>query len=300
MNRGEIWSRFRSSHRAVLGLMILSLEILAVVFLPPLLGLDPAASDIHAGFFAPPSPLHPLGTDGAARDLLARTLCGGRLSLLAGLTAPLIGAAVGLPLGLAAGYYRGAVEAALMGAANVFMCLPNLFLALIVLTLVRPSPVSVVVVIGLVSWTDTAKLAHSLVVSIREQDYIASAVTIGESEWQILTREILPGVLSPVLASLSFQAGGAVLLGSALSYLGAGIPSPWASWGSIISAAQDISVLTGAPWVWVPSGTLIVLTSASLHFIGRGLRDALDPKMNSWNPGCRGIEPSEFDGGSAV
>ena len=275
----RLWKRYRMSKRAVFGLGFLLAETLAVVFLPILFHMDPVASDVQAGFNAAPSAAHLLGTDGAARDLLARTLCGGRVSLLVGVTAPLIGAAIGIPLGLAAGYYRGAVELVIMRAADVFMSFPAILTALILVSIIGPSIGTVIGVIGVMGWTTTAKLVYGSVLSIREKDYIASAVTIGRSDRDILIHEILPGSLSPVLVSLSFRAVGAILQESGLSFLGAGIRPPQASWGGIISAAQDLTVLMRTPWIWAPSGILIVLTMASFQFMGEGLRDALDPRM---------------------
>ncbi|MBQ9348237.1 MAG: ABC transporter permease [Oscillibacter sp.] len=277
--RPAVWRRFRASGWAMFGLVFLAAEALAVILLPILFHMDPVTSDLQAGFHAAPSAAHLLGTDGAARDLLARTLYGGRVSLLVGVSAAVIGAAVGMPLGLIAGYYRGIAEILIIRAADVFQSFPSLLLALILVTFIGPSLGTVILVIGIMSWTNTAKLVYANVLSVREREYIASAVSIGRSDFDILVHEILPESISPVLVSLSFRAGGAILQESGLSFLGAGIRPPQASWGGIISAAQDLSVLMRFPWVWMPSCILIILTMASVTFVGEGLRDALDPRM---------------------
>ena len=271
--------RFRNSKSAMFGLCFLCVEALAVYLLPVLLRLDPVTSDVRAGFYAVPSAAHMLGTDGAARDLLARTLCGGQVSLFVGVAAPFISVSIGLPLGLAAGYYRGIVETLVMRAADVCMSFPSILLSLMMISVIGPSLATLIGVIGVMGWTEIAKLVYSSVLSIREKDYIDSALSIGRTDLDILRREILPGVLSPVFVSLSFQSGNAILQESALSFLGSGLRPPRASWGGIIYAAQDLSILTRKPWVWVPSGILIVLTVISFHFVGEGMRDALDPKM---------------------
>ena len=279
MNRTGYWKRFRKSKSAMLSLSFLIAEALAVYLLPALFRMDPVTSDVQAGFNAAPSAAHLFGTDSAARDLLARTLCGGQVSLLIGVAAPFISVTVGLPLGLAAGYYRGIAETVIMRAADVCMSFPSIMLSLIMVSVIGPSLGTLIGVIGLMGWTSIAKLVYASVLSIREKDYIASALSIGRSDFDILLHEILPGVLSPVFVSLSFQSGSAILQESGLSFLGSGIRPPQASWGGIISAAQDLSVLTRMPWVWAPSGTLIVLTVIAFHFVGEGMRDALDPRM---------------------
>ena len=271
--------RFRNSKSAMFGLCFLCVEALAVYLLPVLLRLDPVTSDVRAGFYAVPSAAHMLGTDGAARDLLARTLCGGQVSLFVGVAAPFISVSIGLPLGLAAGYYRGIVETLVMRAADVCMSFPSILLSLMMISVIGPSLATLIGVIGVMGWTEIAKLVYSSVLSIREKDYIDSALSIGRTDLDILRREILPGVLSPVFVSLSFQSGNAILQESALSFLGSGLRPPRASWGGIIYAAQDLSILTRKPWVWVPSGILIVLTVIAFHFVGEGMRDALDPRM---------------------
>ncbi|MBQ6206477.1 MAG: ABC transporter permease [Oscillospiraceae bacterium] len=273
------WKRFRKSSGALPCLLFLILEAFAVALLPLVFHMDPVTSDVGAGFYAAPSPAHLLGTDGAARDLLARTLCGGRASLFVGVAAPFLSAAIGLPLGLVAGYYGGVAEAVIMRAADVFLAFPGILLSMILVSVIGPSLGAVIVVIGVMGWPALARLVYGNVLSIRETDYVASAMSVGRSDLQILWHDILPGVVSPALVSISFQAGNAILQESGLSFLGMGIRPPQASWGGIIYAAQDLSILTRMPWVWAPSGILIVLTVVSFHFVGEGLRDALDPHM---------------------
>ena len=220
-----------------------------------------------------------LGTDGAARDLLARTLCGGRASLFVGVAAPFLSVAIGLPLGLIAGYYGGVAEAVIMRASDVFLSFPGILLSMILVSVIGPSLGAVIAVIGVMGWPAIARLVYGNVLSIKEKDYIDSAMSVGRSDLQILWHDILPGVISPAIVSISFQSGNAILQESGLSFLGMGIRPPQASWGGIIYAAQDLSILTRMPWVWAPSGILIILTVSAFHFVGEGLRDALDPHI---------------------
>ena len=274
------WKKFQQSKSAMFALCFLTIETLAVYLLPLLFHMDPVTSDVQAGFYAAPSAAHILGTDGAARDLLARTLYGGQVSLLVGVASPCISVAIGLPLGLIAGYYRGMAASVILRLADIFLSFPSILFALILVSVLGSSLESVIGVIGVMGWSGIARLVYGNVLSIREKDYVDNAVSIGRSDFQILQHDILPGALSPVFVSLSFRSGEAILQESGLSFLGVGIRPPQASWGGIISAAQDLSILTRMPWVWIPSGLLIVLTVISFHYVGEGLRDALDPHMN--------------------
>lgn len=186
------WERFRSDRRAVACLLILCAELLAVLLLPPLLGLEPNASDLGAGFWAPPSAAHPLGTDDVGRDLLARLLCGGRVSLLIGLCSAALSALVGIPLGLLAGYRRGAWEFCLMRLADVFQSFPSIVLVLCLVSLVGPSALNLVLVLGLLGWTGIARLVYGNTLSVREKEYVLAARALGGRTGRILRSNVLP------------------------------------------------------------------------------------------------------------
>ena len=192
------WERFRSDRRAVACLLILCAELLAVLLLPPLLGLEPNASDLGAGFWAPPSAAHPLGTDDVGRDLLARLLCGGRVSLLIGLCSAALSALVGIPLGLLAGYRRGAWEFCLMRLADVFQSFPSIVLVLCLVSLVGPSALNLVLVLGLLGWTGIARLVYGNTLSVREKEYVLAARALGGRTGRILRSNVLPNVIAPV------------------------------------------------------------------------------------------------------
>lgn len=272
------WARFRQDRRAVVCLVLLCLEVLLVFLLPPLMGLEPNISDLEAGFWAPPSPQHWLGTDGVGRDLLARLLCGGQVSLLIGLSAAAISAVLGIPLGLLAGYRRGAWEFWIMRLADIFQSFPSIILVLCLVGLVGPSPLNIVLVLGLLGWTGIARLVYGNTLTVRDQEYIVAVRALGASRPFLLRRNVLPNVISPVWCSIPLRVGRAILSESSLSFLGVGIRTPQASWGSLIQATADLTVLTGRPWAWIPPSLCIIFTVLCLAGIGDGLRDALDPR----------------------
>lgn len=275
---GDVFRRFRAHKLAMIGMWVLVAEILLVVLLPVAMNLDPFTSD-QTAFGAEPSAVHLLGTDDIGRDLFARLVYGGRVSLAVGLLSTLISVAVGVPLGLAAGYFRGGFEAVVMRLADVFMSFPSIILILVLVSVVGPSVFTVTLVIGILGWPQFARLIYGNVLSVREKDYVESARAIGEKNWRIITRYILPNTFAPVLIALTFGTASAIIMESSLSFLGMGVQPPQASWGNILYDAQSIAVLSQRPWLWVPPGILLVLTVLSINFFGDGVRDALDTKM---------------------
>lgn len=277
----RVWRRLRSDRRAVVCMAILALEILGVLLLPPLLGLEPDVTDRAAGFWAVPSAEHWLGTDDVGRDVLARLICGGRISLLVGFASAAINLAVGVPLGLLAGYRRGAWEFWIMRLADVFQSFPSIVLILCLVTLVGASVLNLVLVIGLLGWPGIARLVYGNVLSVREKEYILAVRALGARTGTILTRNVLPNVVAPVWAALGQRVGRAILSESSLSFLGVGIRAPQASWGNLMQSATSLAVLTGRPWVWLPPGILIILTVVCLQSLGNALRDAMDPRWGA-------------------
>lgn len=274
----RVWRRLLTDRRAVVCMAILALEILSVLILPPLLGLEPDVTDRAAGFWAAPSAEHWLGTDDVGRDVLARLICGGRISLLVGFASAAINLAVGVPLGLLAGYRRGAWEFWIMRLADVFQSFPSIVLILCLVTLVGASVLNLVLVIGLLGWPGIARLVYGNVLSVREKEYILAVRALGARTGTILARNVLPNVVAPVWAALGQRVGRAILSESSLSFLGVGIRAPQASWGNLMQSATSLAVLTGRPWVWLPPGLLIILTVVCLQILGNALRDAMDPR----------------------
>ena len=270
--------KFMHNRKAVLGLIIVCFLVLAVILMPIFMKLDPYTTDRAVGFNKAPCPGHLLGTDDVGRDLFARLLYGGRISLFVGIMSTIISVLIGIPLGLIAGYFRGIAETVIMRVADAFMSFPTMVLILVLVAVFGPSILTVTVVIGVLGWTAIAKLIYGNVISIREREYIQATKAIGMSTPKILLSEVLPNAIPPVWANISFRVAGAILTESSLSFLGMGVQTPQASWGNIIFAAQNLLVLTARPWVWFPPGICIILVVVGFNFIGEGVRDALDPK----------------------
>lgn len=274
----DVFRRFKAHKLAMVGLCVIILEVLLVFLLPMIFDLDPYSSDINA-FGAVPSAEHILGTDDIGRDIFARLIYGGQVSLFVGLVSTLISVAIGVPLGVIAGYYGGIFETIVMRSADVFMSFPSIILILVLVSVVGPSIFTVTLVIGIMGWTQFARLIYGNVLSVREKDYVESARAIGEKNLRIITKYILPNTFAPVLIALTFSTANAIIMESSLSFLGMGVQSPQASWGNILYDAQSITVLSQKPWLWVPPGIALVLTVLSINFFGDGVRDALDTKM---------------------
>ncbi len=270
--------KFREHKLAVFGLGVLVALILTVTILPLVVKLDPYSSD-PLSFGSAPGGTHILGTDAVGRDLLARMVHGGRTSLLVGLSSTVISLLIGVPLGVLAGYYRGWWETGVMRVADVFMSFPAMILILVLVAVVGPSIWSVTIVIGILGWTQFARLIYANVLSVREKEYIESAHAIGTTDLVIIAKYVLPNSFAPILIAMTFRTAQAIIMESSLSFLGMGVQPPMASWGNLMNEAQSISVLAGKPWIWAPPGIALVLIVLSINFFGDGVRDALDPKM---------------------
>lgn len=275
----DVVERFMSHKLAVAGLVVLLLLILAVIFLPSIMDLDPYTSHMIGGFNQKPSAAHWLGTDRTGRDIFARLVYGGRISLTVGILSTLLSMVIGIPLGLLAGYFRGWAEIIIMRIADIFMSFPSMMLILVLVSVIGPSVVSITVVLGVLGWTQFARLIHGRVLSVREKEYVESAKAIGTKSGKIMSKYILPNSFAPCLISMTFRTASAILMEASLSFLGMGVQPPTASWGNLMYEARSIVVLSTQPWTWVPPGICLVITVLSINFFGDGLRDALDPKM---------------------
>ena len=269
----DVLRKFTAHKLAMIGVAVILLEVILVIVLPMIMKLDPYTSDILA-FSAKPGAGHILGTDDTGRDVFARLVYGGRISLLVGLLSAIISLCIGVPLGLIAGYYKGIWESIVMRTADIFMSFPSMILILVLVSVIGPSVWTVTLVIGILGWTDFAKLIYGNVLSVREKEYVESAKAVGTKDIPLLIKYVIPNAFAPILITFTFRTAQAIIQESALSFLGMGE----ASWGNILYAAQSITVLSSRPWLWVPPGILLVLTVSSINFIGDGIRDALDAK----------------------
>lgn len=268
--------RFLRHKLAVVGLVVVLMEILLLIILPLVMNLKPNA--IGDVFYGNPGREHFLGTDSTGRDVFSRLIYGGRTSLKIGFLAVLVQAFIGIPLGIIAGYYRGAMEMIIMRLADMFQSIPSMCLNIVLVSVLSPSAGTIVLVIGVMGWTSFARLLYAKVISIREKEYVESARAIGTKNSVIMIKYILPNALTPALVAFTFGIPSAILSESALSFLGLGVQIPEASWGNMLNAAQSIAIVSGKPWLWIPPGICIFITLISVNLFGDGLRDALDPK----------------------
>lgn len=271
----DVVSRFIRHRLAAASAAILLAEILLLLLLPLVLELAPNEID-YAAFEAAPSSAHWLGTDDVGRDVFARLIYGGRVSLAVGFGATLISVLIGVPLGMLAGYYRGIPEIIIIRLSEVFLSIPSTILILVIVSITGTSVVMLTLVIGVMGWPGIAKLMYGSVLSAREKEYVEAARAIGEKDHVIQLKYILPNTITPVLTAFTFRVAGAILQESGLSFLGLGVQTPQASWGNILNSAQSVAVLTYRPWRWVPAGLILLITVSAINFIGDGLRDAMD------------------------
>jgi ABC-type dipeptide/oligopeptide/nickel transport system permease subunit len=257
----------------LVALVILSL--LAHVISDQILHVDPNLTDTSQQLLPVGTPGHPLGTDNVGRDQLARLLFAGQVSLGIASAAAVLSLGVGMTLGVIAGYYGGIVDDLVVWIVTTLNSIPGIFLLLIVSSLFQPGPTTLILVLGIFSWTLTTRLVRGETFAIREQDYVLSARALGASDWRIMFAHIIPNVISIMIVNLTITVGNLILIESALSFLGIGIQPPTPSWGNMLSRAQ--SFFSTGPHLVVFPGLLIVITVLCLYIIGDGLRDAFDP-----------------------
>jgi peptide/nickel transport system permease protein len=229
--------------------------------------------------FVPPNATYWFGTDEYGRDVLSRLLMGTRLSLTMGVSATLVSLAVGVPMGLAAGYFRGWIDEALMRLADVLMAVPPIMLGLLVLAVTPPALWKTALAVGFVYIPPIARLARSVTLTLADEEFIQAAKARAESNSYILFREILPNAWPPLIVEASLRVTYAILLGSALSFLGLGAQPPSSDWGLMISEAR--SFIDRAPWIALAPGFAMCLLVIGINLLGDGARERLDPRLKS-------------------
>lgn len=305
---GDVWRRFRRHKLAITGMLVLLFFALSVIVGPslyvawrsnqaeragmPLSDFDRTFTKMmeqldYTALMAKPSLQHPFGTDELGRDLLARSLYGGRVSLSVGVVAMLIAISLGTLVGASAGFFGGRIDQILMRLTDLFLSLPVLPLLLLTVYLFR-DPVTkllgpifgiftiVVVMIGALAWMSTARIVRALFLSLKEKEFVEAATCLGIPRSSIMFRHILPNAFSPIIVAATLEVGNAIITESVLSFLGVGFPPDTPTWGRLVTDGNQF--LQAAPWMPLIPGALIFLTVLSINFMGDGLRDALDPR----------------------
>ena len=282
----ELWRQFSRHKGAVVGMVVFLAIVLVVAVGPFVYQVDASKTNVRARNL-PPSIEHPFGTDNLGRDLLAQNLVGGRISLSVGLAAMIISVVVGTVIGQLAGYYRR-IDGILMRITDMFLALPILPLLLVAVLLFRDSLrvhigpqagvfVLIVVIIGVTSWMNTARVVRGEVLALKEREFVTAADALGARDGRVLGSHILPNIMSPILVSASLGMASAIITESALSFLGLGFPPDVPTWGRLLFDGRDYLGITPMRVVW--PGMFISLVVLSINFMGDGIRDALDPKL---------------------
>jgi peptide/nickel transport system permease protein len=239
-------------------------------------------NDLHIDIlhrFAPPlAGPHLLGTDQLGRDMLARLEMAGRISLTVGCAAMVLSTITGTVIGVVAGYYGRAVGAVLMRFVDAVLCFPSIFLLLALAAFVQPNLLSITVIIAATGWMEVARLVEAQIRSLRDRDFAVAALALGAPDRIIMFRELIPNAVAPIVVASTLNVARAILLESYISFLGYGIQPPVPSWGNMLNNAQEY--LTTAPWLAILPGVAITLAVTGFNFLGDGLRDALDPRLD--------------------
>ena len=274
---GLAWRRVRRHRMAMVGLVTLAVVILAALLADVLTPHHPNSVDLTA-FRQAPSAEHWLGTDSAGRDVFARLLHAGRVSLGVGIAASLISVAIGTLLGAVAGLFRGWADTVIMRTADIMLSFPALVVIIVVAGVLGPSVVTLVLAMGVFGWPAAGRVVRGVTLSVREREFVKASRSFGAGGWWLITRHLVPAALGPVTVVATLGVAQAIMAEATLSFLGLGVVPPAASWGNMLTDAQNLTLISGMPWMWLPPGIAVAVTVLAVNFVGDGLRDALDPQ----------------------
>ncbi len=270
------WARFFRDRLAVAGLAIVFGLVVLSLITPFVAPYDPSTIDVD-NILANPSSKHLFGTDELGRDVFTRMLYGTGISLKVGFVAVGIATLIGVLLGSISGYFGGWTDIVIMRFVDIMLCFPSFFLILAVIAFLEPSIFNIMAVIGLTSWMGITRLVRAEFLSLKQRDYVLAARAMGASSARIIFLHILPNAMAPVLVSATLGIASAVLVESALSFLGIGVLPPTPSWGNILTQGQ--STLGVAWWLSFYPGMAILITVLGYNLLGEGIRDAIDPRL---------------------
>jgi peptide/nickel transport system permease protein len=270
------WRRMVRSPNLIIGLVIVAVVVGASLFARFIAPYNPIDQSF-ADQLRPPSWVHPFGTDEFGRDIFSRVIYGSRIALAVGLISDGISLAAGVALGIIAGYFSGWPDTAVMRTMDVLLAFPYLLLAMIVVAILGPSLTNAMIAIGVVYMPRFARLVRGTVLSIREQEFIEGARAIGGGPLRVLSRHVLPNVLSPIIVLATLTIGFAIVETAGLSFLGLGASPPTPEWGSMLATGR--SYMLTAPWITTFPGVAILITVIGFNLVGDGLRDLLDPRL---------------------
>jgi peptide/nickel transport system permease protein len=228
----------------------------------------------------PPSFNHLIGTDELGRDVLMRVFLGGRVSLTVGFFAVIFSSIIGIALGSIAGYFGGKTDMMIMRFTDTVLCFPFLIIAMIFVVIFGQGLFNSIIAIALLQWTSTARITRGEFLYLKKKQFIEADLSLGIKDRKIIFVHLLPNAISPIIVNATFNMANAIMMEASLSFLGLGVSLPTPSWGNMLQDASSLYKLQTMPWLWIPPGIMIALTVLSINFIGDGMRDALDPKMD--------------------
>lgn len=269
-----VMHRFLRHRMAVVAAFVLLLIALSAAFAPLIAPYQSNVPDLNA-MLAPPSAQHIMGTDPLGLDLYTQILYGGRISLTVGLFAAVLAVTVGGIVGSISGYFGGIVDMILMRITDVGLSVPYLFVVLLLALLIGPTPLSVILIIGLISWMYPARIVRSQFLTLKHRDFVEAARAMGMGSGRIIVREIFPNAMAPLIVNCTLLVGQAIVIESVMDFLGAGLNPPNMSWGWLLNQGQ--TYISSAPWLVLFPGIAIFIVVLCVNLIGDGLRDALDP-----------------------
>ncbi len=270
--------KMMSNQLAMLGLAIFTIILLASIFAPLFTLHDPVRIDLRAMLQAP-SAEHWFGTDRTGRDVFARVLYGGRISILVGLGSALLAAVIGVGIGAYTGYRGGWPDMLAMRVSEIFMSFPQIILVLLLVSIAGQSLFNLIVIFVLTGWGGMYRMSRARMLSLREEEYVQALQSFGVPTLKICYKHVLPNALGPIMVNITLTTAMFILAEAGLSFLGLGVPLSIPTWGNILNVAQDLRVLQNNWWMWLPVGSVISLFVLSVNFIGDGLRDSTDPTL---------------------
>jgi ABC-type dipeptide/oligopeptide/nickel transport system permease subunit len=271
---GDAARRFARNRLSMVALFIIVLLVFMAVF-ADVLAPEGYDKQVYDQAWLPPSWEHPLGTDPFGRSLLSRIIHGSRISLLVGLVSMIFSLLIGLPIGAVSAWFGGAVDYFFMRLIDIISAVPNLLLAILIVTVLGSGLTNVLLVLVLTGWMGMARLVRGQLLSVRESDYVLAARCTGARDWRIISRHLLPNALSPIIVAVTLGIPGAILAEAGLSFLGVGVNPPLPSWGRMVN--EYLTAIQSHPYLTLFPGIMIALTMYAFTLVGDGLQDALDP-----------------------
>ncbi len=273
----DAWIRLKKNRLALFGLALLLTFIGIALITPWIAPYGYEQQDLMLGA-APPSAEHWLGTDVLGRDMLTRIMYGGRVSLMVGFIATAVALLIGVLYGTVAGYMGGRIDAVMMRLVDILYALPFMIFIILLMVIFGRNILLLFLAIGAVEWLTMARIVRSQVLTLRHQEFVEAAQSIGLSQWTIIYRHLIPNTLGPVIVYTTLTIPSVMLLEAFLSFLGLGIQPPQSSWGLLIS--YGVETMEEYPWLLIFPGLVLSITLFALNFLGDGLRDALDPRAS--------------------